>query len=141
MSDDEHTVRIRRARIEEIRPLAESYAREAARGVRGARDVPMPQGGIFWIADDAGEPVGYAAGTLRPTGCVVGPVYTVPSHRRLGIGEALLTEIQRWASGTRVPIVEISVAVDNTEGRAFLESLGYVPRRTLMSLTPTRADG
>lgn len=137
---EEHDIRIRRARIEEIRPLAEEYAREAVGAERVENDVPMPQGGIFWIADDDGDPVGYAAGTLRPTGCVVGPVYTVPSHRRHGIGRALLTEIQRWASGTRVPIVEISVAVGNADGRAFLESLGYEPRRTLMSLTPTRPD-
>jgi hypothetical protein len=35
--------------------------------------------------------------------------------------------------------VEISVADDNHTGRAFLESLGYEPRRVLMSLKPTSA--
>ena len=82
-------------------------------------------------------PLGYAAGTLRPTGCVIGPVYTQPDARRRGVGEALLLAVQGWASGTRVPVVEISVAHDNTEGIAFLEALGYHPRRILMTLTPT----
>lgn len=137
MSDE---VRIRRARIEEIRPLAEQYARESARlSADGTPfDAPMPQGGIFWLAEEGQEKLGYAAGTMRPTGCVVGPVYTVPAARRQGVGEALLLAVQGWARGTRVPVVEISVAHDNTAGIAFLESLGYRPRRILMTLTPTK---
>jgi GNAT superfamily N-acetyltransferase len=133
-------VRTRRARIEEIRPLAEQYARESAGVARDGTpfDAPLPQGGIFWIAEADEEKLGYAAGTLRPTGCVVGPVYTVPSARRQGVGRALLLAVQGWARGTRVPIVEISVAHGNTEGLAFLEALGYEPRRVLMTLTPRK---
>lgn len=133
-------VRTRRARIEEIRPLAERYARESARAAADGQpfDPPLPQGGIFWIAEQEGTPLGYAAGTMRPTGCVVGPVYTEPDARRRGVGQALLLAVQSWASGTRVPVVEISVSHDNQEGIAFLEALGYEPRRILMTLTPTR---
>ena len=138
--EDGPVVRVRRARIQEVRPLAERYAAEGAGVADEAQDAPMPQGGIFWIATGAGDPLGYAAGTLRPTGCVVGPVWTAPEHRRRGVGQQLLRAIQRWADGTGVPIVEISVAVDNDAGRAFLQSLGYVPRRTLMSLTPATVE-
>ena len=63
-------------------------------------------------------------------------MFTLPGARRRGVREALLTAIQEWAGSTRVPVVEISVAVENEGGRAFLESLGYVPRRVLLSLTP-----
>lgn len=138
MSVDEH-VRTRRARIEEIRPLAQRYADESARVSSSGEpfDAPIPQGGIFWIAEDEEGPLGYAAGTLRPSGCVIGPVYTLPDARRRGVGEALLLAVQGWADGTRVPVVEISVAHDNSEGFAFLEALGYQPRRVLMTLTPT----
>lgn len=133
-------VRTRRARIEEIRPLAERYARESARASADGQpfDPPLPQGGIFWIAEQDGTPLGYAAGTMRPTGCVVGPVYTEPDARRRGVGQALLLAVQGWAAGTRVPVVEISVSHDNQEGLAFLQALGYEPRRILMTLTPTR---
>jgi GNAT superfamily N-acetyltransferase len=132
-------VHVQRARIEEIRELADEYRREqvAASDDGMPSDVPLPTGGIFWLARDAaGNELGYAAGTMRPIGCQIGPVFTRASARRRGVGEALLTAIQRWANDTRVPVVEISVAADNPGGQAFLESLGYVPRRVLMSLTP-----
>lgn len=134
-------VQVRRARIEEIRPLAVEYKREQETVFGAPTDPPLPQGGIFWVATDSDsrEPLGYAAGTLRPTGCTIGPVFTRSHARRRGVGEALLRAIQSWAEDTRVPVVEISVAEDNHSGRAFLESLGYVPRRVLMSLTPTSA--
>jgi GNAT superfamily N-acetyltransferase len=134
-------VEVRRARIEEIRPLAAEYKAEQEMQFGTPTNAPLPQGGIFWLATDrdGGGPLGYAAGTLRPTGCTIGPVFTRANARRRGVGDALLTTIQRWAQDTRVPVVEISVAVDNEAGLAFLESLGYQPRRLLMSLTPENA--
>ncbi len=143
MAGDEHAraIDVRRARIEQIRPLAAEYAAEQERSFGVPGNPPLPQGGIFWLAAEpaGGRPLGYAAGTLRPNGCTIGPVFTRPDARRRGVGEALLRGIQTWAEDTRVPVVEISVAVENEVGRAFLESLGYQPRRILMSLTPTGA--
>jgi GNAT superfamily N-acetyltransferase len=139
VTDDVHT---RRARIEEIRDLAAEYRADASAQSADGRpwDAPIPQGGIFWIAEDGprGTALGYAAGRLRPEGMTIGPVFVRPAARRRGVGEALLTTIQRWATDTRVPVVEVSVAVDNEEGRTFLEASGYVPRRVLFSLTPER---
>lgn len=131
-------IEVTRARIEEIRDLAERYRAESSgRSVDGRPwDPPVPQGGIFWRATDGGETVGYAAGTLRPAGMTVGPVFAVPEARRRGVGAALVQAIQAWAASTRVPVVEISVAADNPDGQAFLEQLGYRPRRILMSLQP-----
>jgi GNAT superfamily N-acetyltransferase len=139
--DDRPGIEVRRARIEEIRPLAAEYKREQESSDGASADPPLPQGGIFWLATDPddGTPLGYAAGTLRAAGCTIGPVFTRGAARRRGVGDALLTAIQGWAIDTRVPVVEISVAADNESGRAFLESLGYEPRRVLMSLTPTTA--
>ena len=139
----EHTtettaITVRRARIEEIRPLAVEYRGEQESDPEALPDPPLPQGGIFWLATDTdGAPLGYAAGTLRPAGCTIGPVFARTTARRRGVGEALITAIQSWAEDTRVPVVEISVAADNEGGRRFLEALGYQPRRVLMSLTPT----
>lgn len=134
-------VEVRRARIEEIRPLAQEYRSEQTHEFGSPTDAPLPQGGIFWLATDPedGRGLGYAAGTLRPTGCTIGPVFTRSDARRRGVGEALLTTIQQWAATTRVPVVEISVHAENHDGQAFLEALGYRPRRVLMSLTPERA--
>lgn len=137
-------LRVRRARIEEVRDLAVEYRSDSARTSTDGRpwDPPIPQGGIFWIAEDEddGAVLGYAAGRLRPEGLTIGPVFVRPDARRRGVGEALLTSIQRWAGDTSVPVVEVSVAVDNEQGLRFLESSGYIPRRILFSLTPERRD-
>ena len=118
-------IRVQRARIEEIRGLADRYREESSSKSADGRpwDPPIPQGGIFWQAvdTDSGDPVGYAAGTLRPAGMTVGPVFAVPEARRRGVGAALVDAIQAWATSTRVPVVEISVAADNPDGQAFLE--------------------
>ena len=94
---------------------------------------PLPQGGVFWIAEDAaGEPLGYAAGTLRPEGCTIGPIFTRAVGRRRGTGAALLAAIERWVADTGVPMVEIAVNADNPGGVAFLQASGYRPGRILM---------
>lgn len=138
------TIEVQRARIEQIRALADRYRSESsARSADGRPwDPPIPQGGIYWLAVDAtsGDTVGYAAGTLRPAGMTVGPVFAIPEARRRGVGAALINAIQTWAIATRVPVVEISVAADNPDGRRFLQQLGYRPRRVLMSLAPGTAD-
>ncbi len=140
MAEGSAAVQVQRARIEEIRELADEYRRdEAVRSVDGPPpESPIPPGGVFWIATDGadGRPLGYAAGTLRAEGLTVGPIYVRPQARRRGVGLELLRGIQRWAEDTRIPVVEISVAIDNLDGRAFLEASGYVPRRILFSLTP-----
>ncbi len=129
----EAAVRVRRARIEEIRELAEEYREESSRTSADGRPwlPPIPQGGLFWIAEDDDGPLGYAAGPLRPEGMTIGPMFVRPDARRQGVARRLLTAIQDWAEGARVPLVEVSVAVDNDAGRAFLESAGYVQRRIM----------
>ncbi len=126
------TVRVDRARLEEVQPLAAEFHRDASQW--GSRvDAPLPTGALFWRAVDGDEAVGYAAGTLRPEGIVLGPFYVRKRHRRGGVGRALLAEIERWAAGSRIPVVEVSVAADNTLGVQFLEAAGYRPRRLLMT--------
>jgi GNAT superfamily N-acetyltransferase len=127
-------VRVARARLEEVQPLAVEYRRDAA-ATGGTAEPPLPRGGVFWIArDSGGEPLGYAAGQLRPgEGVVLGPVFVRPTHRRRGVARKLLREIERWADSARIPVVEVSVATDNPAGLHFLESAGYQPRRILMA--------
>ena len=131
---------VTRARIEEIQPLAIEYKRQsAAEGI--AVEPALPSGALFWLARTAaGEDMGYAAGTLRPEGLVLGPVYVRSEHRRSGVGMQLLKEIERWASGARIPLVEVSVAFDNEAGRRFLERAGYVTRRVLMARAAQGAE-
>lgn len=140
-------VRARRARIEEIRELAREYEHESATLScdKHPSSTPLPEGGIFWIAEDAADDatLGYAAGSLRPDGLTVGPVYVRPRERRRGVGQALLQAIQRWADETGIRVVEVSVAANDEVARSLLRSAGYVPRRILFSHPGTRetSDG
>ena len=125
---------VRRARIEEVRPLASEYLAEQERHFGRPTSPPLPQGGVFWVAEDAstGELLGYAAGTLRPEGCTIGPIFTRDVGRRRGTGRALLIAIEEWAADTRVPVIEVAVDAENEGGVAFLRAAGYRPGRVLM---------
>lgn len=135
-ADTQPEVEVSRARLEEVQPLAAEYRRDALED-NATVEPPLPTGALFWLARTPdGEAMGYAAGTLRPEGLVLGPFFVRSGHRRSGVGRRLLAEIERWASGARIPVVEVSVATDNPAGVAFLESAGYRARRLLMA----RAD-
>jgi GNAT superfamily N-acetyltransferase len=127
-------VDVRRARIEEVRSLAAEYLAEQEARFGRPTSPPLPQGGVFWLAEDGerGEILGYAAGTLRPEGCTIGPIFTRSVGRRRGTGAALLAAIERWAQDTRVPVIEVAVNAENEGGVAFLRSAGYRPGRMLM---------
>ena len=129
MSED---ISVARARIEEIQPLAAEYKQTTT--AEGRVEPALPSGALFWLArDEDGQSAGYAAGTLRPEGLVLGPVYVRGDYRRRGVGLKLLHEIERWAGRARIPVVEVSVAADNDAGRGFLEAGGSRVRRLLMA--------
>lgn len=131
-------VEVLRARLEEVQPLAAEYRRDAFEHDT-TLETPLPSGALFWVArTPAGDAVGYAAGTLRPDGLVLGPVFVRAGHRRSGVASRLLAEIERWATGARIATVEVSVASDNPAGVAFLEAAGYRARRLLMVRGDTR---
>ena len=127
-------LQVRRARIEEVRPLAAEYLAEQQERFGRPTSPPLPQGGVFWVAEDAasGEVVGYAAGTLRPEGCTIGPIFTRSIGRRRGTGAALLAAIEEWAADTRVPVLEVAVNASNEGGVAFLTAAGYLPGTMMM---------
>lgn len=124
---------ISRARVGEVGPLAAEYRRDPGRD--GTVDAePLPHDGIYWLARDAaGEALGYAAGTLRPEGFVLGPFFVRPANRRAGVGRLLLETVQRWAEDEQVPLLEVSVRTGNAAGLAFLEAAGYRPSRVLLA--------
>jgi GNAT superfamily N-acetyltransferase len=127
-------VTVRRARFEEVRPMAAEYLAEQEAAFGRPTSPPLPQGGVFWIAEDpeSGEAIGYAAGTLRPEGCMIGPIFTRADGRRRGTGAALLSAIETWVSDTRVPLMEVAVNAQNEGGVAFLRAAGYRPGIMMM---------
>jgi GNAT superfamily N-acetyltransferase len=132
---------VRRARFEEVRPLAAEYLAEQEARFGRPTSPPLPQGGVFWLAEDdeTREAIGYAAGTLRPEGCTIGPIFTRENGRRRGTGAALLSAIEAWVSDTRVPVMEVAVNAENEGGVAFLRAAGYRPGRMMMVREEGRA--
>jgi GNAT superfamily N-acetyltransferase len=133
---------VRRARFEEVRPLAAEYLGEQEQRFGRPTSPPLPQGGVFWVAEDpaSGEVLGYAAGTLRPEGCTIGPIFTRENGRRRGVGAALLGAIEVWVEDTRVPLMEVAVNAENEGGVAFLRASGYRPGRMMMIRTAREPD-
>lgn len=131
--DGDGQVQVTRARVGEIAPLAAEYRRDAARHGE-VDDDPLPSDAMYWVARDGGdELLGYAAGTLRQEGLVLGPFFVRPQHRRSGVGRCLLDAIQRWADAQEVRLLEVAVSAGNQGGIRFLEALGYRPTRVLMA--------
>jgi len=93
--------------------------------------------GAFFVADDAGAIVGLVSVLVRepftsmdePPGtfALITDLIVLPSHRRLGVGRALLerAEALAWASGA--PEVRIYVRPRNTPARDLYMSLGFAP--------------
>lgn len=135
-------VAVRRARFEEVRPLAAEYLAEQEERFGAPTSPPLPQGGVFWLAEDeeSREVLGYAAGTLRPEGCTIGPIFTRVFGRRRGTAAALLAAIEAWVTDTRVPVMEVAVNAHNDGGVAFLRAAGYRPG-VMMMVRDETSDG
>ena len=127
-----------RAAIEELRPTkgGELWAR------REARAEPVEESLAADVADDgtlvlAGTiddvVVGYAVARTEPLadGSVLARVtdlYAEPGAREVGVGEALLETIVKWATEQRCIGVDSLVLPGNRETKNFFESFGLVAR-------------
>ncbi len=85
-----------------------------------------------WVAvGPAGEVIGFAGGQLRTqTLTVDGPIVD-PAWQRRGIGRALFDRLEADACELGALGVEGGVRATNTQGRAFLDRLGYGPSREI----------
>ena len=87
-----------------------------------------------FVAEEAGEVVGFAIGCPERTGDPVykgevAAIYVLPAHQGKGLGRALIRESVRELAGRGMTSLLIWVLRENRIGRAFYERLGGVPRR------------
>lgn len=79
------------------------------------------------------ETIGFVSGELREgsptfhpkTWASVDDVYVVPEYRSLGVGRALLQNVESWAQEKSASGISLQVAAANTRGREFYEKLGF----------------
>ena len=104
----------------------------------------MFEGKIVLLAEDEGEPIGYAFGALDPHGYAhVNIVYVVPGRRRQGVTTALLKEFASRAREAGIGHLTLDVAIDNDVGREVWRRLGFSEwsRRLYVPLERLEAHG
>ena len=83
-------------------------------------------GKLVLVAEDDGEPLGYAFGELNPQGYAhVNIVYVRPEHRRHGVTNALIGEFAARARQAGIAHLTLDVATDNKVGREVWRRLGF----------------
>jgi ribosomal protein S18 acetylase RimI-like enzyme len=86
----------------------------------------MFEGRLVLLAENDGEPVGYAFGELDPQGYAhVNLVYVVPERRRQGVATALLTAFGERARAQGIEHLTLDVATRNEVGREAWRRLGF----------------
>lgn len=119
-------------------------------------------GAVWWATSGRGEPVrdglvtsldaddeivvtgtiddvatGYAAAvvTHRPgdgTVATISDLWVLPDARGVGVGEAMMDLVMRWAADRAADAIESSVLPGNREGKNFFERYGLVARAILV---------
>lgn len=83
-------------------------------------------GGIFLVAKQAGDVVGYlGCQTVLDEGYITN-VAVQPTHRRQGIGEMLLAELVARAGDAALSFVTLEVRTGNAAAISLYEKLGFV---------------
>jgi ribosomal protein S18 acetylase RimI-like enzyme len=86
----------------------------------------MFEGKLALLAEEEGEPVGYAFGDLGPLGNAhVNIVYVVPERRRQGVAKALLATFGERARAAGLEHLTLDVATRNDAGREAWRRLGF----------------
>ena len=83
------------------------------------------------VLDD--ETIGFISGDLREgsptfhpkTWASVDDVYVAPGYRSLGVGRALLENVEFWARDKGASGISLQVAAANERGRKFYSRLGF----------------
>jgi ribosomal protein S18 acetylase RimI-like enzyme len=84
------------------------------------------EGKLVLLAEDEGEPVGYAFGELDPHDYAhVNIVYVVPERRRQGVTKALLREFAARARERGIEHLTLDVATRNEVGQEVWRRLGF----------------
>lgn len=96
-----------------------------------------------WVAEDQGL-VGFVNGfpvvelgvLQRPAAVRISDLYVAPTHRRAGLGAALVRALTDAAARVRHPRVEVGTLVRDARAVAFWRSQGFVEMTVLLQREP-----
>lgn len=94
---------------------------------------------FFVVATDGGVPAGYVYAERHPVRGVfqapdyvhVSDLYVAPEHRRKGIAQRLMQEVEQWTRAQGLSVIELNVLQDNPARRLY-QRLGFRAHRTIL---------
>ena len=81
--------------------------------------------GLVLVAEEEGEPVGYAEVRFDPRLAWLKAIYVRPAYRRHGLARALLVEVAAACAEREPRHLGLEVLAENRYARAFYERLGF----------------
>ncbi len=82
--------------------------------------------GRAWVADEeSGRPIGYILVDVIDGGAHIEQVSVAPAHQGLGVGRALIEQVQRWATSMGLPVVRLTTFGHIPWNRPLYEHLGF----------------
>jgi GNAT superfamily N-acetyltransferase len=82
--------------------------------------------GRTWVSvDDFNQPIGFIIVDIIDGGAHVEQVSVLPSHQGLGIGRALIEEVERWAISKRLSCLTLTTFRHIPWNRPLYEHLGF----------------
>jgi GNAT superfamily N-acetyltransferase len=93
-----------------------------------------PRLGLVWVAESGGQLRGYLIAVLvlsvehQGLMAEIDEFFVMPEVRSRGVGDRLLAAAEAALSARGCVRLQLQLGVANSEGRAFYEHRGYVPR-------------
>jgi ribosomal protein S18 acetylase RimI-like enzyme len=107
--------------------LADAAARPDAEWATLTAQRASDPHGVTYFAYAHGEPCAMAACVLTELGAEMLAVWVAPTHRRQGVGQALVDYARRWAQARGVDTLVVGVYADNVAAVRFYARVGFTP--------------
>jgi len=102
-----------------------AYMLETVHSAGAIADQIRAEGYRYWVAEDAGAPVGYCGAVAEPDRLFLSKLYVMDSYRKHGIARQFLEILRRWCTDAGLSRIQLTVAKQNTDSIQAYEKLGF----------------
>ena len=85
-------------------------------------------GMLVLLASALGKDIGYCVSTVNNSAGEVDSIFVIPTHRRGGIGQLMMTRAIGWFAERAVTSIAVDVLSGNEAAQAFYARYGFQPR-------------
>lgn len=83
--------------------------------------------GTAWVAESAGDVVGYAVASVVDGDAHLGQVSVIRGAQRIGVGRLLIERVERWGREQELGSITLTTFVDVPWNGPYYARLGYEP--------------